>query len=81
MQLIFVFHTFLDKPNFGFIFLIKISENLSTYSNYQCLSIKTAKFTITASGNSAKNFENLLKILWRKLTLEPRQNQVFKPLM
>ena len=44
------------------IFFTKISENLSTYSNYQCFQLKNTKFAI--SRKSAKNFEILLGLLW-----------------
>ena len=42
------------------IFLMKIYENLSTFSNYECIQLKNIKLGINVSGNTAKKFEDLL---------------------
>ena len=44
------FRLFFSKIRFS----IKLSSNLLTYSNYGCLQLKSSKFAISASGNSAK---------------------------
>ena len=70
---IFLFQTypcFLEKKNNILIFssktyflIEKFSENLSKYSNYECLQVKITKYAINASGNSAKKPLNLLGVL------------------
>ena len=45
-------------------FLIKNSEVLSTYSNYENFQLENTKSAIDAIGDAAKNFEILLGVLW-----------------
>jgi len=52
------------------LFLDKFFENWSAYSSYVYLLLKNT-FAINIIGNSAKNFESLLRVLWGKLTIEP----------
>ena len=51
-------------------FSIKITENLSTYSNYECLQLKSTKSAINASVNSAKKIK-FVQSPRGKLTLGP----------
>ena len=60
------FPPFWNNRNFDFFsniyFLIRISENLSTYSYYECLQLKNTEFAVNASGKSAKNLGGKLPI-------------------
>ena len=65
---------FWKNQNFEFflnLILGNIFFKLSTYSKYECFQIISKKLAIKASGNAAKNFEHLLRLLWRKLTPPP----------
>ena len=54
-----------------FYFLINVFEVSSTSFNYKRIQLKNTKYEIIASGNSANNFELLLRVLRGKLTLGP----------